>query len=405
LKENYFIAFFWFKSRYCVEDTGSIISDYTEDDIDLPNDEPMDAIDEQVHHHHNPVGAYSGTTITTAATVGTSSVSSNNGQQQQQNFASNPSSLSLQNNMGNNQNNGGYHQRHRSTSLSRNGIPCKSIKKRSRTRSIDLIEPENKENNAKRLSVNASPGGSIKAITTINLNEEGKPTTLTSEIRHCDSDGRLSQGQSQPAKMEVAFLQPSVSQSQLKMMKNRKKRPSREFLHRTADESETNEESESFWNRSILEEVDQELASAPSQPQPMQLHIMTPIVEQPTPTVSETSQRPSHRTGATYSAYKKQANMTPSYKMVQTPFKPNSMMLPLAKKYKKAHVFNRQVILNTELCAHCDKRTKFGKLIMKCRECDLVCHTECKDLIQRACLSTLNFPAQGKISHFIFYFE
>ena len=184
-------------------------------------------------------------------------------------------------------------------------------------------------------------------------------------------------------------------------MKNRKKRPSREFLHRTADESETNEESESFWNRSILEEVNTEigdrlnLAGNP-------LHIMTPIVEQPTPSVVQRGAGPPPRP-ATYSAYKKpsQSGATPTYKLAQTAFKPTSSLLPLAKKYKRAHLFNRQVILNTELCAHCDKRTKFGKLIMKCKECELVCHIECKDLLQRACLSALNFPAQGFVSDYV----
>jgi hypothetical protein len=393
-----------------VEDTGSIISDYTEDDIDLPNDEPMDANDQNNHRHqhHNlhehivVAPAYSGTTIATAATVGSSHGSTYGQQQQQQNT-----------NQTDNENNGGnnYHQRHRSTSLSRNGVPVRDMK-RTRTRSIDLIDPaaENKENAnqaSKRLSVNASPGGTIKAITTISLNEDGRPTAMTSEIEHRESNGRLSQGQVAPAKVELAFIQPATTtaahSSQQRAMRNRKKRPSREFLHRSADESEVNEESESFWSRSILEEVDTEIAGGPGMIMPHQpLHIMTPIVEQPTPTVSESSAatagiRSQQRGGATYSGYKKTAgNVTPSYKMAHTPFKPNSMMLPLAKKYKKAHSFNRQAIINQGVCAHCDKKTKFGKLIMKCRECDMVCHTECKDLVQRACLSTLNFPAQGK---------
>lgn len=162
--------------------------------------------------------------------------------------------------------------------------------------------------------------------------------------------------------------------------KEQKKRPSREFLQRTADESETNEESEIFWNISdvLIDEVGSH-----------RINRMTPIVEAPTP-----SKR------AKESAYKKQANATPSHKQTSSlaqQFKTNGL-IPLAKKYKRPHIFKGQVILNSELCAHCEKRTKFGKMIMKCRECDLIVHNECKDSLQRACYPAANLPSQGYIS-------
>lgn len=162
----------------------------------------------------------------------------------------------------------------------------------------------------------------------------------------------------------------------------RKKRPSREFLHRSIDESETNEDtSELFWNNSdiLIEETE-----TPGVPQPPNVHIMTPIREIATPCQNRI-----------YSSLKKTA--TPSL----TPFKTSSNLIPLARRYKKCHMFKGQVILNSELCAHCDKRTKFGKMIMKCRECDLVVHTECKDLIQRPCYRIVNYPAQGSISDYV----
>ena len=79
--------------------------------------------------------------------------------------------------------------------------------------------------------------------------------------------------------------------------------------------------------------------------------------------------------------------------------------IPLARKYKRSHLFKAQVILNSEYCAHCDKRNKFGKMIMKCRECDLVVHTECKDMLQRPCYPAFNFPNQGKFVIFILFHE
>jgi Rac GTPase-activating protein 1 len=75
--------------------------------------------------------------------------------------------------------------------------------------------------------------------------------------------------------------------------------------------------------------------------------------------------------------------------------------MPLARRYKKPHLFKGQVILNSESCAHCDKRTKFGKMIMKCRECDIVVHNECKDLLQRPCYQISHFPVQGLISDYV----
>ena len=95
---------------------------------------------------------------------------------------------------------------------------------------------------------------------------------------------------------------------------------------------------------------------------------MTPIIEQPTPTISSSQnntesqqqqqlsvRQQQQRVGAMYSAYNKKSNTnaTPSYKLVQQqqqpsahPFRPTSALLPLAKKYKKAHSFNRQVMFD-----------------------------------------------------------
>jgi Rac GTPase-activating protein 1 len=129
----------------------------------------------------------------------------------------------------------------------------------------------------------------------------------------------------------------------------------------------------------------------PSLPPPPSVNIMTPILEQPTPT----SQRIYSSTAS--SAYKTRTNATPRHLSARQV----NNLLPLAKKYKKAHLFKAQVILNSELCAHCDKRTRFGKMVMRCRECDMIVHSECKDLLQRPCYPAINFPAQGCIADYV----
>ncbi len=74
--------------------------------------------------------------------------------------------------------------------------------------------------------------------------------------------------------------------------------------------------------------------------------------------------------------------------------------MPLATKYTKSHLFEKKTILDWETCNHCAKRTKFGKIAMKCAECALVVHTDCKEKIQIPCYSALNFPIKGKINEY-----
>jgi hypothetical protein len=203
----------------------------------------------------------------------------------------------------------------------------------------------------------------------------------------------------------------------------RNKRPSREFLHRSADESETNDDgSELFWNISdvVIDETNPPTTSCvpsapninntPSKSANQHFHnhvnVMTPIVEQPTPNSNTT------RIYSTATASRRYAAGGGGGGASATPLRTNTKaaaaaaiistnLLPLAKKYKKAHFFKAQVILNSELCAHCDKRTRFGKMIMRCRECEMIVHAECRDLLQRPCYPALNFPAQGCIGDYV----
>jgi len=185
--------------------------------------------------------------------------------------------------------------------------------------------------------------------------------------------------------MELSFVPPRV--------KNRKKRPSREFLQRSADESQSLEDSE-FWDEAVVEEI---TSSNIVNNNNNNFQIMTPIIEAPTPQSSRILNSnykftPANTNLNTPSSNKPLGNQPKSLSA-------NSVM-PLARKYKKSHLFKGQVILNSEMCAHCDKRTKFGKMVMKCRECELVVHTECKDIIQRPCYPAFNFPSQGKIGDY-----
>lgn len=332
-----------------IEDTGSIISDYTEDDIDVPNDEE----DHYQEHNQNMI-------------ISEPAFKAN---------ACGPSTASLPNTVqsSHRRSSGTKRNQRHSTSLTRNGE--KREKKRTRTRSSDILK-------------SGQPGNSeIKTITTLTLDNEGRPSGITSEVQHGSSEhlqvhAHSSQMNQNNNIVELSFVPPRV--------KNRKKRPSREFLRRSIDESlSTEDSSEIFWNGT--DQIVDEISNTQTVQSSNNMNIMTPIIEAPTPTANRNQQQKGgHGTPA---LSKIMASQTKNFSV--------SGQLPLARKYKRSHLFKAQVILNSELCAHCDKRTKFGKMVMKCRECDLVVHTECKDMLQRPCYPAFNFPSQGKICDYV----
>ena len=301
-----------------------------------------------------------------------------------------------------------------SASLTRHGE--RRDKKRSRTRSSDLakgINQNNQENippstSNNRHSHGRSSGGGGKAITTITtlkIGEDGRPITVTSEIKHnshqVERQEHTTQTNANSNKMELSFVPQRV-----KNRKKRESRPSREFLQRSVNESYSTEDSEMFWNGdALIDEVTSAAATAANNSNTQlnqNLHKMTPIIEAPTPTHPTPS-----NTQRLYSNYKQKANManTPLSSKLHNFKSLSGSSMPLSKKYKRAHMFKGQVILNSELCAHCDKRTKFGKMIMKCRECEMVVHNECRDSLQRPCYPVVNFPPHGTITDYLVHEE
>lgn len=43
-------------------------------------------------------------------------------------------------------------------------------------------------------------------------------------------------------------------------------------------------------------------------------------------------------------------------------------------------------------CVVCEKRIRFGKTAVKCKECRGVCHVECKEKLPLPCIPLLNTP-------------
>ncbi|XP_041830635.1 rac GTPase-activating protein 1-like isoform X2 [Melanotaenia boesemani] len=49
------------------------------------------------------------------------------------------------------------------------------------------------------------------------------------------------------------------------------------------------------------------------------------------------------------------------------------------------HVFLSKTVIRPETCAPCGKRIRFGKVVVKCRNCRLVAHLDCKQRLTNGC--------------------
>lgn len=56
------------------------------------------------------------------------------------------------------------------------------------------------------------------------------------------------------------------------------------------------------------------------------------------------------------------------------------------KKNMRAHSFNTKTFLRSDTCAYCQNRIKFGNVALKCRECRICIHTDCKEMRSIACV-------------------
>ncbi|XP_066251878.1 rac GTPase-activating protein 1-like [Euwallacea similis] len=70
----------------------------------------------------------------------------------------------------------------------------------------------------------------------------------------------------------------------------------------------------------------------------------------------------------------------------------------------RQHSLQQKTIVMPDSCICCEKRLRFGKSAMKCKECRSVCHFECKDQLALPCVPVVNTPtnkyAMGLISDY-----
>ncbi|XP_029288682.1 rac GTPase-activating protein 1-like isoform X1 [Cottoperca gobio] len=61
---------------------------------------------------------------------------------------------------------------------------------------------------------------------------------------------------------------------------------------------------------------------------------------------------------------------------------------PRANRGGKKHQFIPKTVIKSEFCVPCGRRTKFGKMVLRCQDCRVVTHPECRDSCPLPCKPT-----------------
>ncbi|XP_074536787.1 rac GTPase-activating protein 1-like [Halichoeres trimaculatus] len=67
---------------------------------------------------------------------------------------------------------------------------------------------------------------------------------------------------------------------------------------------------------------------------------------------------------------------------------PAKLRTPKVKVGGKKHQFIAKTVIKSELCTPCGRRTKFGKMVLRCQDCRVVTHPECRDRCHLPCNPT-----------------
>lgn len=67
---------------------------------------------------------------------------------------------------------------------------------------------------------------------------------------------------------------------------------------------------------------------------------------------------------------------------------PAKLRTPKVKVGGKKHQFIAKTVIKSEFCAPCGRRTKFGKMVLRCQDCRVVTHPECRDHCPLPCNPT-----------------
>ncbi|KAJ8946085.1 hypothetical protein NQ314_008985 [Rhamnusium bicolor] len=67
------------------------------------------------------------------------------------------------------------------------------------------------------------------------------------------------------------------------------------------------------------------------------------------------------------------------------------------KNNVRQHCFQQKTVVMPDSCVSCEKRIRFGRSALKCKDCRSICHLECKDHLPLPCVPVANTPGQRNL--------
>ncbi|XP_072388935.1 rac GTPase-activating protein 1-like [Diabrotica undecimpunctata] len=64
----------------------------------------------------------------------------------------------------------------------------------------------------------------------------------------------------------------------------------------------------------------------------------------------------------------------------------------------RQHCLQQKTVVMPNICSVCEKHIRFGKTAFKCKECRMLCHIECRDLMPTPCVPVLHTPSSKKFT-------
>ncbi|XP_053568424.1 rac GTPase-activating protein 1-like [Bombina bombina] len=103
----------------------------------------------------------------------------------------------------------------------------------------------------------------------------------------------------------------------------------------------------------------------------------------------EAKQRRRSRKSRTFSPLSEQTSVLPQINEAEQELEPETVPSPPSNSPAKPHTFISKTVIRSELCTVCGKKTRFGKMYLKCRDCRILLHPECRDYCSNVCSSKL----------------
>lgn len=76
----------------------------------------------------------------------------------------------------------------------------------------------------------------------------------------------------------------------------------------------------------------------------------------------------------------------PPFEEVEKGYNKNTITPSVKRSIMRQHTFTSKTFLRSEICTQCQLKIRFGVAALRCRECKVVVHTDCRDHLSIACV-------------------